>query len=84
MSENDQTHFKNLAANAGKFLKYVLSFWDIMYLRAQTEKSQVTVNPSGKIALLIRKCSYFIKSLIHSFPMHLSLPPKISENHKVL
>ena len=46
MSENDQTHFKNLAANAGKFLKYVLSFWDIMYLRAQTEKSQVTVNPS--------------------------------------
>ena len=33
MSQNDQTHFKNLAANAARFLKCVWSFWDIMHKR---------------------------------------------------
>ena len=31
MSQNGQTHFKNLAVNAAKFLNYVLLFWDIMH-----------------------------------------------------
>ena len=33
MSQNGQTHFKNLAANAARFLKCVWQFWDIMHLR---------------------------------------------------
>ena len=28
--QNGQTHFKNLAANAARFLKYVWPFWDVM------------------------------------------------------
>ena len=28
---NDQTHFKNLAANTVEFLKCVWPFWDIMH-----------------------------------------------------
>ena len=28
MSQNDQAHFKNLAANAASFLKCVWLFWD--------------------------------------------------------
>ena len=31
MSENGQTHFKNLAAKTAGFLKYVLPFSDIMH-----------------------------------------------------
>ena len=31
MSQNVQTHFKNLAAFAARFLKCVWPFWDIMY-----------------------------------------------------
>ena len=31
MSQNGQTHFKNLAANAAIFLKCVWPFWDIMH-----------------------------------------------------
>ena len=31
MSQNDQTHFKNFAANAAKVLKCVWPFWDIMH-----------------------------------------------------
>ena len=31
MSQNGQTHFKNLAAFAARFLKCVWPFWDIMY-----------------------------------------------------
>ena len=30
MSQNGQTNFKNLAANAARFLKFVSPFWDIM------------------------------------------------------
>ena len=30
ISQNGQTHFKNLEQNAAKFLKCVWSFWDIM------------------------------------------------------
>ena len=33
MSQNGQTHFKNLPAFAARFLKYVWPFWDIMFLR---------------------------------------------------
>ena len=29
-SQNGQTHFKNLAGNAAKFLKFIWPFWDIM------------------------------------------------------
>ena len=36
MSQNGQTHFKNLAANAARFLKIVWPFWDIMYERVKT------------------------------------------------
>ena len=32
MSENGQTHFKNLAANAARLLKCVWPFRDIMHL----------------------------------------------------
>ena len=31
MSKNGLTHFKNPAANAARFLKYVWAFWDIMH-----------------------------------------------------
>ena len=31
MSQNGQTHFKNFAAFAARFLKCVWPFWDIMY-----------------------------------------------------
>ena len=30
-AQNCQTHFKNLAAFAARFLKCVLPFWDIMH-----------------------------------------------------
>ena len=33
MSQNVQTHFKNPAANAARFLKCVWPFWDIMHQR---------------------------------------------------
>ena len=33
MSQNGQTHFKNLAAFAARFLKCVQPFWDIMHER---------------------------------------------------
>ena len=29
-SQNGQTHFKNLAGNAARFLKFIWPFWDIM------------------------------------------------------
>ena len=31
MSQNGETHFKNLGANAERFLKCVGPFWDIMH-----------------------------------------------------
>ena len=33
MSQNGLTHFKNLAANAARFLKNIRPFWDIMQER---------------------------------------------------
>ena len=33
MAQNGQAHFKNLAANAARFLKFVWPFWDIMALK---------------------------------------------------
>ena len=30
-TQNGQTHFKNFAANAPKFLKCVWPFWEVMY-----------------------------------------------------
>ena len=35
MSQNGQTHFKNLAANAARFLKCAWPFWDIMHQRVK-------------------------------------------------
>ena len=35
MSQNGQTHFKTLAANAARFLKCVWPFWDIMHERVK-------------------------------------------------
>ena len=35
MSQNGQTYFKNLAANAARFLKCVWPFWDIMHWRVK-------------------------------------------------
>ena len=35
MPQNVQTHFKNLAANAARFLKCVRPFWDIMHERVK-------------------------------------------------
>ena len=35
MSQNGQTHFKNLAANAARFLKCVRPFWDSMHERVK-------------------------------------------------
>ena len=34
MSQNGQTHIKNIAANAARFLKCVWSFWDIIALQS--------------------------------------------------
>ena len=31
MPQNGQTYFKNLAAFAARFLKYVCPFWDLMH-----------------------------------------------------
>ena len=36
MSQNGQTHFKNLAAVAARFLKCVWPFWDIMQERVKS------------------------------------------------
>ena len=36
MSQNCQTYFNNLAANAARFLKCVGPFWDIVYLSVKT------------------------------------------------
>ena len=33
MSQNGQTHFENLAANAARFLNGAGRFWEIMYYR---------------------------------------------------
>ena len=33
MSQNGQTHFKDLAANAERFLNCAWTFWDIMHWR---------------------------------------------------
>ena len=35
MSQNGQTHFKNLAANAARILKCVCPVWDIMHYRVK-------------------------------------------------
>ena len=37
MSQNGQTHFKNLAADAARFLKRVWPFWDIMHQRVNSD-----------------------------------------------
>ena len=39
MSENGQTHFKNLALFAPRFLKYIWPFWDIMLWRTKGSKT---------------------------------------------
>ena len=39
MSQNGHTHFKNLAANAVRFLKYVWPFWKIMHERVKKKKN---------------------------------------------
>ena len=39
MFENAQRHFKNLGANAAKFLKCVWVFWDIMHSRVKQSYS---------------------------------------------
>ena len=40
MSQNGQSHFKNLVAFAARFLKYVWPFWDIIYQRVNATKIQ--------------------------------------------
>ena len=39
MYQNGQTHFKNLAAFAARFLKCVWPFWDVMYWRVKFLKN---------------------------------------------
>ena len=41
MSWNGQTHFKNAAANAARFLKCVWPFWDIMHERVKCVDSSI-------------------------------------------
>ena len=36
MAQNGHTHFKNLVANAARFLECVWPFWDIMHKRVKT------------------------------------------------
>ena len=44
MSQNGQTYFKNLAANAARFLKYVWPFWGIMHERVnETDTPRVFI-----------------------------------------
>ena len=38
MSQNDQAHFKNLAANVTRFLKCDWPIWDIIHERVNTRK----------------------------------------------
>ena len=35
MSQNGQTHFKNLEAKAARFFKCVRQFWDVMHQRVK-------------------------------------------------
>ena len=37
MSQDGQTHFKNLAAKAARFLKCIWPFWDIMHERVDAQ-----------------------------------------------
>ena len=39
MSQNGQVHFKNLAANAARFLKCVWPFWNVMHWRVKVLES---------------------------------------------
>ena len=41
MSQNGQTHFKNLAANTARFLKCVWLFWDNIHLRVKDQKKLI-------------------------------------------
>ena len=36
MSQDGQTHFKNLAGNAARLLKCVWPFWDIMHIKGSS------------------------------------------------
>ena len=40
MSQNGQTHFKNLAALATRFLKCTWPFWDMMHLTVKYFKEE--------------------------------------------
>ena len=40
MNQNGQTHFKNLAAIAARFLQFAWPFWDIMH---QSKKSGTSI-----------------------------------------
>ena len=53
MSHNDQTHFKNLAANAmtARFLKCVWPFWDTMHERIKNKRKYIVYKTgTGKTA----------------------------------
>ena len=42
MSQTGQTHFKNLAGFAARFLKCVWPYWNIMHLRVKTYTYKIT------------------------------------------
>ena len=44
MLQNCQMHFKNRAAIAARFLKYVWPFWDILYERVKIILCSVLAN----------------------------------------
>ena len=41
MTQNGQEQFKNLVANAARFLKCVWPFWDIMYVKVNSREMMI-------------------------------------------
>ena len=66
MSQNGQTHFKNLEAFAAIFLKYVWPFWDIMH------KGLILVINFLKVSDLSGR-----SSAIEEYPVHFHFTIKI-------
>ena len=70
MSQNRQTQFKNLAANAARFLKCVWPFWDIMHERFKGDKTlgkfhEFYSNENLPKIIFYRIPPWLVKSKIH-------------------
>ena len=75
MSQNDETHFKNLAAFAARFLKCIWPFWDIIHYRVKQTKTKEKIDfqRSSSIRSLFRKVIYIALCDFRPFRDALSL-----------